>query len=99
LSTDISVVDLTGGAQPMLSSDQQDLLAQARHRTAALLQTLQRGRAELHPPAGEWTVDTVEGDAAFAAVIDAARGTLDNLDRALGQQTTTKREGDDPDSD
>ena len=83
----------------MLSSSQQELLTQARQRTEALLQSLQRGRAELHPPAIEWTVDTVEGDAAFAAVIDAALGTLDNLDRALGTQTTAGREGDDPESD
>jgi hypothetical protein len=85
----------------MLSSDQQELLTQARQRTEALLQSLQRGRDELRPRAGEWTVDTVEGDAAFAAVIDAARGTLDNLDRALGglgrTATPTPREGGNPD--
>lgn len=75
----------------MLSSDQHELLSQARQRTATLLQNLQRGRIELHTASTGCSGDTV-GDAAYADVIDAARGTLDNLDRAL-----QKSDGPDPD--
>jgi hypothetical protein len=59
-----------------LSSDRQDLLSQARQRTAALLANLERGRGEL-------AAEIADCVAAYAAVIDAARGTLENLDRAL----------------
>lgn len=77
----------------MLSSDQREMLTQARRCTAALLQTLQRGLAEFQPSyardssargsSARGTTAALEGNAAYTAVIDAARGTLDNLDRAL----------------
>jgi hypothetical protein len=68
----------------MLSPDEHELLVQARRRTLALLETLEQSRAQLSDPM--WSIDAAtaaEGHASYTAVIDAARGTLDNLDRAL----------------
>jgi hypothetical protein len=70
----------------MLSPDEHDLLVQARQRTVALLETLEQSRAQLSDPM--WSIDAAtatEGRASYTAVIDAARGTLDNLDRALNE--------------
>jgi hypothetical protein len=67
-----------------LSLDEQDVLRQARQRTFALLEALERSRAQLADP--KWSLDelaSAEGQSAYSAAIDAARGTLDNLDRAL----------------
>src|SRR5437660_427563 len=71
----------------MLSSDQHELLTQARQRTAALLDSLNRGRAELSTSSWRQDADSdyAGGDSAFTAVIDAARGTLDNLDIKLNK--------------
>ncbi|HSV15077.1 MAG TPA: hypothetical protein VLI90_12535 [Tepidisphaeraceae bacterium] len=68
----------------MLSADEHELLVQARQRTLALLESLEQSRAQLSDPM--WSIDAAtaaEGRVSYTAVIDAARGTLDNLDRAL----------------
>jgi hypothetical protein len=62
----------------MLTTDQHEILTEARRRTLALLDSLERGRDELHSA-------PLEGQNTYSAVIDAARNTLHNLDRALAR--------------
>jgi hypothetical protein len=72
-----------------LSDDEKTLLIQARLRTLALLESLEQSRAQLTDPM--WSIDAAtaaEGQASYTAVIDAARGTLDNLDRALKEESS-----------
>jgi hypothetical protein len=66
----------------MLTTDQHEILTEARRRTLALLDSLERGREELRAA-------PVEGQTAYSAVIDAARDTLHNLDRALERGPTS----------
>jgi hypothetical protein len=66
----------------MLTIDQHEILSEARRRTLALLDNLERGRDELRAA-------PLEGQNAYSAVIDAARDTLHNLDRALARGGST----------
>ena len=66
----------------MLTLDQHEILTEARRRTLALLDSLERGRDELRSVPSD-------GQNAYSAVIDAARDTLHNLDRALARGGST----------
>ena len=70
----------------MMPQDRQELLQRARAKALALIAALERDRSSLQTtPRGSKLSPNVltEGRQAVDAAIDAARGTLDNLDRAL----------------
>ena len=65
----------------MPSADSKDILTQARDRAAALVASLQRDQASLSKAPGG---PADEGLAKYAAAVDAAERTYNNLQRALG---------------
>jgi len=64
----------------MPTAESKDILTQARDRAAALLASLQRDQASLSKLPGASADD---GRAKYAAAVDAAGRTYDNLQRAL----------------
>ncbi len=74
----------------MPTADEQQLLEQARAKVAALLEVLTRDQADLRHGQSDLPPETIlSGVYIYTSAIDAARGTLDNLDRTLHGRATT----------